>query len=509
MNQQNTKVETDTQSIYDEVRQIDADITNIEAEIVRIEQSLAHDNQHIAENLRERNKRQLERQLSEARKTLKKLNDLRNKALWDIKVIERIGGTPATASELVEQYIVYNGIEILLNNFLTKSDDTTIEATDTIRVRLQLLNAELDLGFRDSIINYAFTEYLSANSIRRREALKLAVQYDGNARAEVWKSLAETCFTEDDPVEYTTAVVRKFIWQVKRKMVGLPVFDHIMPVLYGSQGTGKTQFIKRFVSPIAENISYPNLKEITDSRNRQLWKRWVLIVDEMEGYEKTDVDALKNVITKEVVSGRVLNTHDDFNEINAASLIGASNKTLDELIKDSTGMRRFIQLNWANLDEAGWQVINGVDFLGLWKSVDETGDDPLKPFKDYTKAKQEEFRQKTLVEQWVLDDQRDYGAFPSKIWTDWKRSSLLYVENFLPWYRSRYGNGVYTSKRFGTEMKKLEDRLIKWKKTNGGIKYRLMSNQSADISQDEDEPQYTPDVFSAARALAGIRNRHL
>ena len=367
MNKLNTKVENDTQSIYDEVRQIDVDIANIEADIARIEQSLAHDNQHIAENLRERNKRQLERQLSEARKTLTKLNDLRNKALWDIKVIERIGGTPATAMELIEQYIGQNGIEILLNNFLGKSNDPTIEATDAIRVRLQLLNDELDLGYKERIINYAFTQYLSDNSIRRREKLKQAVKYDGNARADVWQSLARTCFTEDDPVDYTTAVVRKFIWQVKRKMIGLPVYDHIMPVLYGAQGTGKTQFIKRFVSPIAENVSYPNLKEITDSRNRQLWKRWVLIVDEMEGYEKTDVDALKNVITKEVVSGRVLNTHDDFNEINSASLIGASNKTLDELIRDSTGMRRFIQLNWANLDEAGWQVINGVDYIGLWK----------------------------------------------------------------------------------------------------------------------------------------------
>ena len=309
-------------------------------------------------------------------------------------------------------------------------------------------------------------------------------------------------------MDYTIAVVRKFIWQVKRKMVGLPVFDHIMPVLHGAQGTGKTQFIQRFVGPIAENVSYPNLKEITDSRNRQLWKRWVLIVDEMEGYEKTDVDALKNVITKTTISGRVMFTSDDFNETNSASLIGASNKTLDELIRDTTGMRRFIQLNWANLDEAGWSVINGIDYLGLWKSVDETSVDPLKPFKEYTKGKQEEFRQKTLIEQWVLDDQRDYYIEFDKGWKGWKGSSLLYVENFLPWYRSRYGNGVYTAKRFGTEMKKLEGRLVECRKTNSGIKYRLLNNDTAGISQEQDDIMTTPPVFSHSDVIARLRSRH-
>ena len=59
-------------------------------------------------------------------------------------------------------------------------------------------------------------------------------------------------------------------------------------------------------------------------------------------------------------------------------------------------------------------------------------------------------------------------------------------------------------------MKKLEDRLIEWKKTNAGIKYRLMSNQSADISQDEDEQQSTPPVFSqAGLVLKMLRNRNL
>ena len=495
----------EAQDIYDEVRAIDADIVLVEAEIAKIERSLALDNQNIAQSLREKNRQQLERQLSMARKTMVNLKALRNEAIRKVKIIERVGGIPTTPTELVEHFISKHGIEILLNNFLGKCSDPTIEATDAIRVRIQLVNDELELGFKERIINYAFSQYLSYNSIRRREALRQSVQYDGNPRVEIWQGLAATCFTSDDPADYAVAVVRKFIWQVKRKMIGLPVYDHIMPVLYGAQGKGKTQFIQRFVGPISENVSYPNLKEITDSRNRQLWKRWVLIVDEMEGYERADVDALKNVITKTIVSGRVLSTHDDFNEVNSASLIGASNKTLDELIKDTTGMRRFIQLNWADLNEAGWAIINGIDYLGLWKSVDETADDPLKPFKDYTRARQEEFRQKTLVEQWMIDDQRDYGLDDQKQWTRWKGSSLLYVENFLPWYRNRFGGGAFTQTRFGKEIKKLENRLVDCRRTGSSVKYRLISNEPADIFEEQDGGEMAPSVFIKADNFVKVR----
>ena len=200
-----------------------------------------------------------------------------------------------------------------------------------------------------------------------------------------------------------------------------------------------------------------------------------------------------------------MSTHDDFNEVNSASLIGASNKTLDELIKDTTGMRRFIQLNWADLNEAGWAIINGIDYLGLWKSVDETADDPLKPFKDYTRARQEEFRQKTLVEQWMIDDQRDYGLDDQKQWTRWKGSSLLYVENFLPWYRNRFGGGAFTQTRFGKEIKKLENRLVDCRRTGSSVKYRLISNEPADIFEEQDGGEMAPSVFIKADNFVKVR----
>ncbi len=460
--------------VNDEISSIDTDITSTRETIAKLEQALAARDDNIAPDLREQNRLKLTKQIDSHHKALAKLEKLRGQATKKSRAISRVGCNPTTAQELVSSFMAANDIQIHLNNYLERSNDETIESTDMVRVSIQLLNDELGFGFSERMINYAFTKWLNDNFISRRDRLRENVQYDGDNRMDAWAKLAATCFKPDDPVEYSVAVLRKFVWQVKRKMVGMAVSDHIMPIISGNQGTGKTEFLERLVSPIKENVSFPNLKEITDSRNRQLWRRWVLVVDEMEGYEKADVDALKNVITKKIVSGRVMCTGDDFNERNDACLIGNSNKGLDELVKDATGMRRFIQLNWGDLEEAGWAVINSTDFPSLWCSVDETAEDPLKVFKAYTKAKQEEYRQKTVVEQWLIDDQRDYGIDGDKEWHTWKNSGVLFAENFLPWYRRIFGHGVFTQARFSRELKKVVGSLVEFKDVRAGHQYRLV-----------------------------------
>ena len=461
--------------VGDEISIIDADITSTKDIIAKLDQALAARDDNIAPDLREQNRQKLTKQIENHRKALSKLEKLRQQAIMANQAISRIGSNPATAQELVNAFVNANDIQIHLNNFLGHSSDRTIESTDVVRVSIQLLNDELGLGFSERMINYAFTKHLNDNSIARRNRLRESVQHDGDDRLDAWTRLAGTCFKPDDPVEYSIAVLRKFIWQVKRKMAGMAVSDHIMPIISGNQGTGKTEFLERLVGPISENVAYPNLKEITDSRNRQLWRRWVLIVDEMEGYEKADVDALKNVITKKVVTGRVMCTNDDFNERNDTSLIGNSNKSLDELVRDSTGMRRFIQLNWDDLDESGWAVINATDFLSLWRSVDEAAEDPLRGFKTYTRAKQEEYRQRTIVEQWIADDQRDYTLDGDKGWLTWKSSSVLYAQNFLPWYRRIFGHGVFTQARFSREIKKVVGVSVEFRDVKAGHQYRLVA----------------------------------
>ena len=488
---------------HDEIALIDADIAGTREAIAKLELALAASDDNISPDLKEQNRKKLTNQIDIHRKALSKLEKLRQQALKASRAISRIGCTPTTAQELVSSFIAANDIQIHLNNFLANSNDNTIESTDMVRISIQLMNDELGLGFSERMINFAFSKFLNDNFITRRNRLRESVRYDGDDRMDTWTRLASTCFRPDDPVEYSVATLRKFIHQAKRKMAGMAVSDHIMPIISGSQGAGKTEFLERLVSPIAENVSFPNLKEITDSRNRQLWKRWVLIVDEMEGYERSDVDALKNVITKKVVSGRVMCTGDDFNERNDACLIGNSNRSLDELVKDSTGMRRFIQLNWADLGEAGWAVINSTDFLGLWRSIDECAEDPLKVFKAYTRARQEEFRQKTVVEQWLIDDQRDYTLDSDKEWLSWKSSTVLYAQNFLPWYRRVYGHGVFTQSRFSRELKRVVGYLVEFRDARAGHLYRLVL-----IANETSESQTPPATSTPVQKASVPQSRN-
>ncbi len=489
-------------SVYEAgVDAIRKDIIIVDAEIDRIERNMLDNDTGIALALREQNKRLHENALKKAHGVLRELNVNLKKALLEIEVIKVVGTIPKTPTEFVYSYIKHIKAEITLNNCITKCSDKLLGAVDALGDMLHIVNDNMKLGFRENIINYAFDQYLRENSFIRKSALVDLVGFDGNIRVQEWIALAVACFTGDPP-EYTVAVLRKFIWQVKRKMVGLDIYNHIMPVIYGSQGTGKTVFLGQFVGPIAENVTYPNLKEITDTRHRQLWSRWVLVVDEMEGYDKTDVDALKNVITKQYVSGRVMHSQKDFNDINSASLIGASNRTLDELVKDSTGMRRFIQLYWGDVDDAGWAVVNKTDFLGLWKSVDLNEPDPMEPFREYTKARQEELRQKTYVEQWLIDEERDYGFDCEKRWIGWKGSALLHIENFSVWLRSRFNVSAFTFNRFGKEMKRLEGKLIECRRSSAGIQYRLIDQPQPDTEHERDV-----DASSSAFMPKGVNSR--
>ena len=94
----------------------------------------------------------------------------------------------------------------------------------------------------------------------------LIVRREGEASL---RRLAQTCFDcpEDGGADFVVAVFNKFVWQVKRKIDGLPVFDHLMPVILGSQGTGKSTLIRQLLEAIDELWVMSDFKQITDDRN--------------------------------------------------------------------------------------------------------------------------------------------------------------------------------------------------------------------------------------------------
>src|SRR5690606_14201247 len=73
-----------------------------------------------------------------------------------------------------------------------------------------------------------------------------------------WQQLAEA-FAEQDKQShgYTIRILQTAIWQLKRKLLNdprYPVTDHLMCVLTGPQGSGKTSLWHKFFQPLAEFV---------------------------------------------------------------------------------------------------------------------------------------------------------------------------------------------------------------------------------------------------------------
>lgn len=189
-----------------------------------------------------------------------------------------------------------------------------------------------------------------------------------------------------DPV--VAAVLKQFMWQVKRKLHDLDVEHHIMPILVGKTDGGKSRAIYKFLSVVREVTDMPgDISFVADERSApRLANSLVIFVDEMAKAQQTDVDTLKNKITSPTVTWRVLRTHRMSTEPNRATFIGASNNSVPELICDPTGLRRFFQIDCA--DHLDWEVVNGIDVEAVWACVSEKDPCPLLPVLDEVRRRQ-------------------------------------------------------------------------------------------------------------------------
>lgn len=234
-----------------------------------------------------------------------------------------------------------------------------------------------------------------------RDLFKKDLAFDGKmAEALPIADYAALLVEGGKPTEVEVAVLYHFIWQVKRKALGLPVSYHMMPVICGPTGSGKSEAIRRLLSPLGGYVlNGLSLDKIGDDRYyRQLDEHLVVFFDEMAKLEKASNESLKQVITANDLTGRRLYSNSYTSYKQRSTFIGASNASFSELIKDDTSMRRyFYYKSPAKMD---WDKINAFDVVRLWKSVDETIDTPTwitgNSF-DLQKA-QEAVRHKTALE---------------------------------------------------------------------------------------------------------------
>ncbi|HSN14009.1 MAG TPA: VapE domain-containing protein [Anaeromyxobacteraceae bacterium] len=293
------------------------------------------------------------------------------------------------------------------------------------------------------------------------EFVRSRVKFDPSLGDKAIREFVLAVTGREEPLD--VAVFKHFVWQVKRKLHGLDVERHLMPILFGAQGSGKSVAVEKLLSVIIEFTDrMGDLSCMSDDRHAyRLSESYVVFCDEMAKADKVSIDSLKNHITQPVVAWRMLGSNRTDTRPNIATFIGAANLELPDLITDPTGVRRFYQVTCMN--PLNWKLINAIDYTAIWASVDENSRAPIESVLDTLNAHQEEMRVRDPVEEFVAEC--------CVLGDEWSAGKYLHDEfNHFMRDDNRPMNS-WTLSRFGRRLKSVLGP-DGWKKSNG-VKYRV------------------------------------
>lgn len=232
---------------------------------------------------------------------------------------------------------------------------------------------------------------------------------DERARAQLqWTRLAEVAFDTDPAL--TIAVLQHFVWQVKCKLRNLPIKHHLMPVVLSPvQGSGKTTFVRHFLSPLQELATGPALlSDFADRRSSDIYRFPAVFIDDMEAISPNLVPILKSLMTSEGMSRRKLGTSLSVAIPQKTTLIGTANSGIERLVTDDTGHRRFVVLAFHNGEVATggdsrvWDLVREIDYMLLWRSVDVEAPTPLIPHLASLYSHQASSRPADMLRAWLI-----------------------------------------------------------------------------------------------------------
>lgn len=431
--------------------------------------------------------------------------------------VQRYFGTEIkTPEQLVKAYIKKHSIHVHLNNTVQydpmevyakdngySPDDlpgwtfqALIEAMDserskdllrmtypqTTNLRTQFDRMELkavELGFikwSKPILESAWMDVCERLKNERKRDVYLGVEYNRlykEPAVEQWDILLDA-ITDHENKPLVKAVLQSWIWQVKRKMLGLSVTHHIMPVLFGKQGCGKSTFIELFLSPLGkadDAWSIGDFRQLEDERNTEtLMTLPVMFLDEMSYASRADMGNIKQLITRKDVDYRPLYGNLRKKAPMMCSFIGASNSALNTMITDSTGLRRFFEIQ--TIDRMNRDVVNSMDYEMLWRSVNEQAQNPIMPFLSEREQEQETLRVLSPIEEWIV--WLKAGNDTEKVLNTYANPNDEMFDSYKTFEDKHYNRNNWNLSKFKSELqtvKRSTGDLIDTKRRNYGMAY--------------------------------------
>jgi hypothetical protein len=350
------------------------------------------------------------------------------------------------------------------------SVDREIKATYVPQKRFKV-QAIVESDMRKALDKVQNEQVISA----RKEAIA-AVKTTGEDLSELRKWVKAISGNESN-VELVA--IAHFIWSVKRKLTKQKVIDHIMPVIYGPQGGGKSEAVAALTKPLEELCYHANSVEVVTDEKYMLamGRYYVMIFDEMASADKADIEKLKGQVSAKNNSVRLFHTQNVSNVVQNCSFIGTSNKPINEMIYDTTGMRRFYQLD--ALKKVDWDAINSIDYLKLWKGVDENRHRGyVEEEKEALKMYQAQMEAKDDITTFIEEMEIDLSVGPYKMYS----MNDLYA-NYRMWCE-RSGSKVFGKSNFGTKLTNRLKQTSKVVKIDGETHRQYELNASCKLEVD-------------------------
>jgi hypothetical protein len=401
-----------------------------------------------------------------------------------------LGRLPHTVQEFVPLWLGSRGYKMEFSGLWTQHGKHSPHDGDYIVKSMRLWAVEFGRFAEREAIAMAFDTWAVEEKVAVQNVASEALKFDAAADPEMveLKKFVGLIIAPGDS-DHETFRVRKaaeiafanLIFRIKNHLRYVWKNScHLMIILSGCQGDGKTFAIEHLMSPLGDMFTPSSLDALKDnSMSYQFSVMPAMLFEEMQGSSKADIEELKSIMTGKSKMMREAYARAGVRRL-VTTFIGAANKDIGNLIKDDTGNRRFIQFFSQKIDR---DVMAQVDVMKIWRSVDEAAHEPpmYASHENYELIHGIQDEQRTLgpVEQWLLGATNvpwDHPAKANQMFDDFKTwcvaNGAMSTSESHHWSGSRLGATL-------KELAQAKDRYtIKVTRTGGSDSFRIQRPQA-------------------------------
>lgn len=353
----------------------------------------------------------------------------------------------------------------------------------------------------------AFLVYIHGENLDRHQAIRARIEYREiqgfDLEAEVDR-LLEIIGVEGD-LELFRAGFLHWLWQVKRYISGLPVAYHLMLSLFGGQGLGKTYLVRKLIcKPLEDFYLESSLDAVSDPREVAKWTKFFVVnfeelsqarADGRSGLSDTAVSAFKSLLTSERLTIREMYSHKQVSHPRTFAAIATTNVQISKRLGDSSGMRRFLEMEVKADEPFHRRGVNQVEFLKIWRSVDEGKPEGyLNPERLELWARLSEL-QKTYIPEDTLDHWAKDGEVapvPLEVWAETspearKKFRLVSVREAYEAYTDFVKAAGYSAQNLANFRERLKGKNVRIRKGTGASYSVYLRDNVAEVHEEDSQ----------------------